>query len=110
MQSARHRPCDASARKWCLRVSTVGAMLLVFSAMLFYSWGGVLFDDDPYIVAYVNTCSNVSVNAARVNGTHWRVEAPGRVMWLPSPPGAAFAWDGQYLSSEQCVGLLGMGY
>lgn len=110
MNSGRPQPCDEASRKWCLRVSTLGIMLSVLLAMLFYSWGGVLFDDEPYVVAYVNTCQNTTLNAKQYNRTHWYIPVPARAILLPAPPDATYAWDGVWFSTEQCMSVLCMGY
>jgi hypothetical protein len=100
--------CDARARIWCLRVSTLSIVVIIFTAMLFYSWGGVLFDDDPYILAYVNGCTNISIGLERVNDTSWRLEKHVNVFWIPSPPDGEFFWDGDSITLG-CVSVLGIG-
>ena len=102
------RSCDSSARVWCLRMCTLSIVVCTFMAMLFYSWGGVLFDDDPYIITYVNGCSHVAINAQRVNDTTWRVENALNVVWIPSPPDASYTWNGTHLTIG-CSSVLGIG-
>ena len=101
------RTCDAQARAWCLRVFTLSMVVITFLAMLFYSWGGVLFDDDPFIVAYVNGCTNVSFGMERVNETSWRLKKDVDVFWMPSPADGEFRWDGENISLA-CMSVMGM--
>ena len=103
------KTCDAHARRWCLRVSTLTVVVIVFLAMLFYSWGGVLFDDGSYLAAYVNGCTNVSFGMIRVNDTSWRLEKDVDVFWIPVPANASIIWDGTELSLG-CVSALGIGF
>lgn len=101
------RTCDAQARAWCLRIFTLTMVVVTFLAMLFYSWGGVLFDDDPYMVAYINGCTQQSFGATRVNATSWRLETNVDVFWMASPPDGEFLWDGETITLG-CVSVLGI--
>lgn len=103
------RTCDAQARAWCLRIFTLTMVVVTFLAMLFYSWGGVLFDDDPYMVAYINGCTQQSFGATRVNMTSWRLETNVDVFWMASPPDGEFFWDGETITLR-CVSVLGIVY
>ena len=101
------RSCDARARTWCLRVFTLTVVVTTFLAMLFYSWGGVLLDDSPYMIAYLNGCTNQSFGMTRVNDSSWRVERDVDVFWIPSPPDGAYVWDGENITLG-CVSVLGI--
>jgi len=101
------RTCDGKTRTWCLRVFTLSFVVVTFLSMLFYSWGGVLFDDDPYIAAYVNGCTNVSIGMERVNETSWRLKNIVDVFWMPSPADGEFLWDGEIITLD-CISVLGI--
>lgn len=107
--NGRHaRSCDSSARTWCLRVFTLSIVFVTFVAMLFYSWGGVIFDDDPYIAAYVNACMNISFGMDQISDNVW-CPIFKSLTWIATPPDASYVWDGECVRVEGCVSLLGVG-
>jgi len=101
------RSCDSHARKWCLRVFTIFIVAVTFLLMLFYSWGGVIFSDDPYILAYVNGCTNVSFGVQRVNDSSWALLVSTDVTWIPTPADGTFTWDGTHITLG-CMSVLGI--